>query len=360
MGIYTKMIENHGDVMREMMIAHPNKTFRELAKFMDANKLLSKPNGKGFYSFKSIENALSTIRPPEHSHDSVQADMAANREIAIQAFKMPDREMNLTLPDDDLDMSDMPFPDGEWITRKPYIIKGKRALVMSDIHLGHHVNGVLKLAIDSAKDFKIDTIILNGDTLELDRISRWQSKPDAQTLKQEIDLGRNLLRWLRSLFPDVEIVWHDGNHDVRVEAYILSKAPDLYGLGIHTLPELLDMHKYNVNYVDQFTHMRLGELNIMHGHLLKGGGVNVAQTKFKNANCNLLFGHLHVVQEYTTRDLNGKIKGAWATGCLSTLSPEFSPINSWNWGFALIERDDDYFTVHNYKVIEDKGKFRIL
>jgi len=371
MGSYRTMILVHGETLRKFRATYPDETKENLGRLIAASHPLAKLNGKGFYSGASIEGALGQMeregipsaspQPPVLGPLGEAAEMMqANQQEAMRGFfqQGPPQEINTTLPD--FGISDFPFPDGEWQGRKPYKIEGKRALVMNDIHLSKHVNGAIKAAIDAGREFDVDTVILNGDTLELDRPSRWQSKPNSITIEAELKLGREFLALLRKLFPSAEIIFHQGNHDLRVEQYILRNAPEIYSLGFHNLEQLLEMDKHGVTYVDQFTIMKFGKLCICHGHLLPGGGINVAANKFKNAGTSVMFAHHHVSQEHTKRDLNGDIHGAWAVGCLSELSPEFSPVNNWTWGFALVERDDNHFKVQNKQIELLNGEFIVL
>ena len=58
------------------------------------------------------------------------------------------------------------LPKSEEANYEPYIIKAKRLLVLSDIHIPYHSIDALTAAFDFAKNEKPDAILLNGDTID--------------------------------------------------------------------------------------------------------------------------------------------------------------------------------------------------
>jgi hypothetical protein len=57
------------------------------------------------------------------------------------------------------------LPESSETSYEPYIVPGKRVLVLSDIHLPYHSLSALEATFDFTKREDIDTIVLNGDTL---------------------------------------------------------------------------------------------------------------------------------------------------------------------------------------------------
>jgi hypothetical protein len=100
--------------------------------------------------------------------------------------------------------------------------------------------------------------------------------------------------------------------------------------------------------------MRLGHLNIIHGHEIRvsGGAVNIARLLLIKSFDNILASNYHVAQEDTKKTINDKIKGAWDVGCLCGLKPQWIPVNNWMHGFAIIKSyQDGSFEVLNKKII---------
>ena len=84
--------------------------------------------------------------------------------------------------------------------------------------------------------------------------------------------------------------------------------------------------------------------------------VNIARGLYLRAKANTICGHHHRTSEHTEMNINGKITTTWSVGCLSELHPAYMPINSWNWGFAMVTLSDDKksFEVENKRIFNGK------
>lgn len=248
--------------------------------------------------------------------------------------------------------SDDELPEGITEAKPPFVLPGKRVLVLSDIHAPYHDVPALKAALSYGRERDIDTIVLNGDVCDFYSVSRWDRDPDRRRLKWELDLTKNLLDKIRGRFPNVQIVYKLGNHDERYDLYIAKRADELYGVEEVAFESLLHLRDYGVECVRDKRIIRAGKLSILHGHeFFGGGGVNVARNARMKANDNVLIGHHHRTQEDLAKRLDGSIYGGWSSGCLCDLSPLYAPRNQWNHGFAFVEIETGgNFRVHNKKV----------
>lgn len=237
---------------------------------------------------------------------------------------------------------------------KPYITKGKKFLILNDIHIPYHNKRALNIALSYLKD--VDTLILNGDIIDFYAISRFIKNPEKKFIKDEIELVKEFLTEIRKDFKG-EILYKMGNHENRLITYIFSNAPALYGLENITLQSLLNFKELNIKYIDDIQLIKIGSLFVLHGHeIFAGAGmVNIARSYYLKAKENIIFGHRHQSQEYFDKSLDGNIKGAWAVGCLCDLNPRYMSINGWNHGFAIVTKlNNNDFEVDNYKIINGK------
>lgn len=238
----------------------------------------------------------------------------------------------------------------------------KTILYIPDIHYPYHDEKALELAINYGKLIHPDMIILGGDALDFYQISVYSRDPKKRRFEEEIEGGRELLKDIASTFDYAEKIYIEGNHEMRLLRYIWSKAPELDGL--IDVESLLGLDKIGWKYVINRNLLeegeqvfKLGKLHIIHGHEIKVSYsvVNLARTYYLRTHVNTLVAHHHQSQEYLVRKLNHQHEGGWAVGTLSLLSPEFSPANNWNHGFAIIRIDKDGdFTVENKKIINGK------
>ena len=249
------------------------------------------------------------------------------------------------------------FTDGYYIDPSPVeLTSGRTVLVMNDHHIGIHSTKLCEAPIYHAKQRgNIDTIIINGDLLDFAGVSSHAASPyEKMHLKDEIAQGKAYLNWVRMQFPKAEIVYAEGNHEYRLSRYIACNAKQFDG--IIFLERLLGLNHLGIQFVPYHKHVKIGHQNIMHGHHIKGSGVNVAATLLAKSGVNIMFGDRHRSQEAFKRRFDGTTIGAWAVGCLCPLSVSYS-LNNPDWinGFAYLESySDGTFEVENKKMIDGK------
>ena len=237
--------------------------------------------------------------------------------------------------------------------QKPFIAKKNKYLLISDTHIRYHNKEALNLALERLQD--CDGLILNGDIVDFGAFMKFTKRPEKLNLFAEIEKVNEVLSDIRANFKG-EIIYKYGNHEKRFETFIFNNAPFLWGSVSAFIEEKFKFAVHNIIKVDCNQWIKFGDLNIIHGHEIRATTmlINVARTYFMKAQANILLGHYHVSQDYIIRDINGKVKGAWAVGCLSDLHAEYNPINQWVHGFAILEKDGNSFEVHNKKIINGK------
>ncbi len=231
-----------------------------------------------------------------------------------------------------------------------------RWLILSDVHLPFHDRGVLELAVAEASRRGVKGVLLNGDILDAHQLSRFDKRPDDVRFVEEIRQGREFLRWLRARLPKARIVWRDGNHDARLFNFLCNKAPELFGLDVLQLPNLLRFGETGTEYVTDMRVITLGRLHVVHGHEYRPGitvPVNPARGLFLRAKGNALCGHFHQTSEHHEPTIAGKPQGCWSTGCCCQLNPPYCPLSRWNHGFAFCEVGAaGQFSVQNLRVLD--------
>ncbi len=231
-------------------------------------------------------------------------------------------------------------------------------LVLADTHIPFHDRRTIELAIGLAKKEKVNGVLLNGDILDSHELSDFDKTPNDPRYPDEIQKGREFLEYLRYQLPKVRFVFRDGNHEERLFRYLCRRAPALFGLDVLTLPSLLHFDEFGVEYVTDKRVIRLGRLNVIHGHEYRPAvqvPVNPARGIFLRAQSVVLVGHWHQTSEHHQPTIAGKPQGAWSTGCACGLAPLYSPLNKWNNGFAIVRIwGDGDFAVRNMRVIDGK------
>jgi len=164
-------------------------------------------------SFTDVENVRSIIRyQTGQKGNAARSNKNTNKEFYREA--KPPLSYGL-------------FPSSAE-TYLPYEIKSKRTLIISDLHFPYQHNKSIELALDFAKEKKVDCILINGDLLDFADISRHEKDWRSRTVTEEFECVRSFLKALRENFPRVKIVFKEGNHDERWEKWLYKKAPEIF------------------------------------------------------------------------------------------------------------------------------------
>jgi metallophosphoesterase superfamily enzyme len=229
------------------------------------------------------------------------------------------------------------FEDGREEVLPTLRIQGKTA-VFSDIHLGIHDKAALIAAIQYAKQDRVENIILNGDILDSAQISRHPKHADTPKFLNEIELAKQFLEGLRSEFKDQIIYFKIGNHEDRLERYLMQNADALAGL--IDFRKLLKLDDLGIRFVESTQFMKVENTYIVHGHEMKvSGGVNPARALILKAAANVVMGHVHRTSFASIKSLDGKFYKAYTMGCLCKLRQAYMPHSNSNHGFAIIQEN---------------------
>lgn len=237
----------------------------------------------------------------------------------------------------------------EWL---PYELSEDRYMILSDVHLPYHSVMALEAAFEYGYKKGIKNIILNGDCLDFYQLSRFERNPDYRKFAEELETWHEFIKVLQTNFTG-QIVYKEGNHEERYGKFIAARAPELYGVNDFNLPQLLKLDAYGVQWVSEKRPMHFGDLTVIHGHEYSFGvfsPVNVARGLFLRAKTSSICGHHHQTSQHQERDLRGNEVITYSVGCFSELHPAYAPLNKWNWGMAIIERNGNEFEVDNQRI----------
>jgi predicted phosphodiesterase len=244
--------------------------------------------------------------------------------------------------------------------REPYVLSTatKKILILSDIHFPYHNAAALRAAIKYGLEQGVDCIVLNGDILDFYGLSDFSKDPSKPKFRKEIELGKWFLKELRLAFPKAQIYYKIGNHEMRLERWLMVKAPEILDCEEFRLDILLEFAKHHVILIDKYTVIKAGNLNIIHGHEYKGaGGVYPAKYIYGKSKVNTICGHYHRSSTYLDKNMDGQYHGGFSTGCLCELSPDYMPYNEWVHGFAVVTmKSGGNFSVQNLTI--ENGEIR--
>lgn len=231
-------------------------------------------------------------------------------------------------------------------------------LLLSDLQIPFQQNQAIIAAIKEGQKQKPKGIILNGDILDCHELSDYDRDPDMPRYKEERKLGIQFLDYVRDKFPRATIIYKDGNHEERLQRYMIKRAPALYGLQLVNTKTILELEKFGIQHVGDKRVIKLGKLNVLHGHEYTerqlAAPVNPARGLYLRTKANAISGHWHQSSEHNEASIDTP-KACWSTGCLCQLTPAYRPLNKWNLGFALVKVDNDgTFLVRNLRILDGK------
>lgn len=120
------------------------------------------------------------------------------------------------------------FPKSSAPGYTAFELDAAETLILSELHIPFHDTPALVAVIARARKRNPHCILLNGDVCDFFSISRFEKNPKESSLKDELDLTRQFLGWLRQSFPKARIIYKLGNHDEWFDRYLWRKAPELY------------------------------------------------------------------------------------------------------------------------------------
>lgn len=283
----------------------------------------------------------------------------SNRKVAAKAGVSVGTVSNYTKePLPDLNVS-AELPESWAEEYPPFMLPGPcRALLLPDVHVPFHDRAAIECAVREGKAAGCNVVIFTGDTFDCHSVSKYPHDGTAITYQQEVAYGQQFMRYVRGQFPKARLIFKEGNHEERLEKYVLGKAPALFGIEECTLSSLFGLGMVGAEVVKDQRVIRLGKLRVIHGHELGSvsAPVNAARWLVLKAKRNAIMGHLHHTSEQPSRDIDGDEQGAWSMGCLCGLSPKYRKLAlSWNHGAAIVDvSKDGSFGMRNFRIKEGK------
>lgn len=226
-----------------------------------------------------------------------------------------------------------------------------RALVLADVHIPHHNQEALEIALRYGRKIQPDLIILLGDMLDCYQISSYSKDPSMPGMVEEFKQGRAFLHRLRKMFPKARIVYCLGNHEARLEKYIFDHAGKIAGL----VGDLMEHHLGTKELCIEVKRdpWMLGKLCVLHGQQLNGrGGVNIPDTLYRQLGVSAICGHFHRSQTKIFTNFLGERFQCTSVGYLGQ-PMDYCQINQWSTSFATIDiKRDGRFKVNLHEIVD--------
>lgn len=241
----------------------------------------------------------------------------------------------------------------------------RNIIILNDIHFPYHDEEILESVMHYIYDTQVDMVILNGDTLDCEALSTFQDA-DRAPFGEELDLARSFIKQLTKIArhnnADCEFVWIDGNHEARLEKYLVRQAPELLGLSVSgnkilSIRNLMGLDELGWQYLSYSEFLALpGDLYIQHGHKVSKHSSSSVGNSMRDQGGSVIIGHVHRLGAFYVTNRLGTFRG-FENGCLCK-QPKYLPKDSANWqrGFCKVTYTDET-TWHVQQAFIQDGKF---
>ena len=228
-------------------------------------------------------------------------------------------------------------------------------LILSDLHIPFHDKLAVELVFDYLEKERIEPTIITilGDLVDFYKISDFVHNPTSEGIGEELEIAREFLVDLRSRYPNARIIYYEGNHEQRLNRYVVKNAKEIYELVEDLIEVKLGLENLNIEYVTK--PFRIGRLWHLHGHEKVRGGYNpeyITNVIWKYVHDNFIVGHFHRNQEKVFKNIAGDLYWGGAVGHLATTF-EYAILNNWTQGFCVVKYDSDGRFKANVKTIHE-------
>ena len=305
-------------------------------------KLLARRYPEVYLSVESARSAIRNVRG-EHS-DAKKKYKVAKYETTPEERKERQATSKLL---------NLPSEGEKELAKYTLPTANKRVLILSDIHIPYHDEDALEHALNFGLENNVDTILINGDLIDMYHCSSFEKDPRVRGISYELDLTRAFFEQLRELFPNQKIIFKLGNHEARWERFLKIKAPELLDIHMFKLDEVLGLNKWNIDFLENDVLIEIADLLVLHGHETGksfGSAVNPARSLFNKIHRKSLAGHNHQTSEFLQNQTGKETIEVYSTGCLCELHPKYARINKWNHGFAFVEVKNKRALVQNIRI----------
>lgn len=232
--------------------------------------------------------------------------------------------------------------------------------IVMDTHRPYHNRRAYALMLKIFHDLKINGLYLIGDYADFYGVNGHGPKHPriTQMMVDEIDDVNKGLDELDKYFPRIPKHYIEGNHEWRLERYLINKAPELYG--IYDIKHLFKMHeRVNWRWYDYGPHQKtkVGGSKLWIRHEPPPGQIPQIP---KAAGCNLVFGHIHRIVEVHNVTLKGDnhvaVCGGWMGDArMDKIFGYVKGHHAWQMGFVLVWVDEKsgYFYHHKVHIQEN-------
>jgi len=221
----------------------------------------------------------------------------------------------------------------------------KRAVVIPDQHYPIHDKRAVNVVLKALEIVKPSTFVNLGDVGEWNSVSAWRWKRRKQPpieyqlphIDAEIIQVNKELNKMDAVLDKIgckERYICAGNHDEWLDFFV-ERYPYMEDYCFRTACSWDDRGYKYLKYGEVLT---IGKLSFIHGSYTTA---NHSKKHLDAYGCNIMYGHTHDIQRFSSTRLQDGGIGAWSMGCLKDMSAEKNTwlrgrLHNWNHAFAIV------------------------
>lgn len=234
----------------------------------------------------------------------------------------------------------------------------RRILYVPDTHVPYEDKRAWALMLKCAKSWKPDTIVILGDFGDFYAVSSHDKHPGrVRLLDEEVAAVNARLTELDALGAD-EKHFVSGNHEDRLERYLMCKAPELFNLV--RVRDLFKLTERGWRFTPYKQHVKVGKVFVTHDTGNAGGQAHVkAMQAFQG---NTAIGHTHRMGIHYEGNAKGKSHVGAMFGWLGDVEKidymhRIAAMRGWQLGFGTGYQEPSGVThlnpvpIVNYKAV---------
>lgn len=153
--------------------------------------------------------------------------------------------------------------------------------VWGDIHGPFEDKRAVNLFLDVVEDLGISGMIINGDLLDFYALNSYGPKDPRvhQSLEDEFYWGQEFISDLRKRFPKLKIVFVFGNHEDRLDRFVMKNCKAF--MNFLQLDKMLRLKEHNIEWIPYNERYQIGKTNLFVQHSPPSYSENAAATSMK-------------------------------------------------------------------------------
>jgi UDP-2,3-diacylglucosamine pyrophosphatase LpxH len=217
----------------------------------------------------------------------------------------------------------------------------RTALILPDAHAPYHHKKGLANALEVGKSIGCHELYILGDFLDF-YFANMHGPKHPLTIcmaKEEIELGNAVLDEIDALFPNIKKTYIEGNHEYRLERFLIARASELFG--ITDWVRLLNLDKRpNWHVVPYGVHQRTRVLNTDLWARHEPKSMSSAKANLNKALTSYVHGHTHRAETYKRNTDDGRLLISACPGWLGDIKYDkifgfVKHLPDWTLGFGV-------------------------